>query len=443
VKKSAFHACLVLPALFALATIDTAYAKDVMPPELADALAGKMKGKVVTAFGPLAGDEALKFDETMRSFVEKTGIQFRYEGSKQFEATISTRVDAGNPPDIADFPQPGLLKSFTKAGKVADLAKVLGADYLDQQYAPAWTDISKIPGPDGKPVFAGIWERVNVKSLIWYPKKAFDAAGYKIPKTWDELKALQDQIVSDGDTPWCIGIESGVATGWPVTDWIEEVMLRTTSLENYDKWTEGKLKFDSPEVRHAVDIVGDIWLNDKYVYGGRKTIVSTSFGDGPTPMFANPPKCWMYHLGNFITSFFPKDAKAGVDYDFFYMPPIDPKYGSPVEVGGDIWAMFNDRPEVRAVMAYLTRGEHLKGWMATGGAIAPQKDAKLEWYGNAMDRGIAEILKNATSVRFDGSDLMPGEVGAGAFWREMTAWVAGTTDEETALKNIDAAWPKN
>lgn len=285
---------------------------------------------------------------------------------------------------------------------------------------------------------------MNVKSLVWYPKKAFDAAGYKVPSTWEELMKLQDQIIADGDTPWCIGIESGAATGWPATDWVEEVMLRTTSLENYDKWTTGDLKFSSPEVKHAAEMVGAIWLNDKAVYGGRKAIVSTSFGDAPAPMFAEPPKCWLHQQGNFIVSFFPqnKNLKAGVDYDFFYLPGIDPKYGKPVEVGGDIWAMFKDRPETRAVMEWFSRADHLKTWLASGGTIAPQKDVALDWYGNDIDRGVAKILAGATSVRFDGSDLMPGEVGAGSFWKEMTAWVSGSEDLDTALKNIDASWPR-
>ena len=220
--------------------------------------------------------------------------------------------------------------------------------------------------------------------------------------------------------------------------------MRTTSLENYDKWVTGDLKFTSPEVKKAANIVSDIWTNDKNVYGGRKTIVSTNFGDAPAPMFANPPKCWLHLQGNFITSFFPKDKnlKSGVDYDFFYLPGIDPQYGKPVEVGGDVWSMFNDRPETRAVMEWFSRGEHLKTWLASGGTITPQKDGQLDWYGNDIDRGVAKILQAATSVRYDGSDQMPGEVGTGSFWKEMTAWISGTEDLNTALANIDASWPK-
>lgn len=420
----------------------TAYAQAV-PQELTDALAGKYKGAVVTAFGAFADADEVKFNENVRPFEELTGIDIQYESSKQFEATIATRVDAGNTPDIADFPQPGLLGNFAGAGKLIDLGTYLSPEYMQGQYLQSWIDMGTKPGKDGQPYLAGIWERVNVKSLVWYPKQAFDEAGYKVPTTWDEMLALQDMIVADGDTPWCIGIESGAATGWPATDWIEEMMLRTNSLEDYDNWTTGQLKFDSPQVRKAAEAVGSIWLNDNLVYGGTKAIVSTSFGDAPAPMFAEPPKCWLHKQGNFITSFFPKDRELvpGVDYDFFYLPGIDPAYGKPALVGGDIWSAFSDRPEVRAVMAWFTRGEHLKVWLASGGTISPHKDADFGWYGNEIDKGVAEILAGATSVRFDGSDLMPGEVGAGSFWKEMTAWVSKSEDLDTALKNIDATWP--
>ena len=442
-KVSKLRILFLASGIIAFASYDAALAAE-MPTELADAMAGKFKGTKVTAFGAFADADEVKFNENVAAFEAQTGIDIQYESSKQFEATISTRVDAGNVPDIVDFPQPGLMGSIAKTGKLVDLTTFMSEDYLKGQYIQSWLDMATQPAAGGKPTMVGVWERVNVKSLVWYPKKAFDAAGYKVPATWDELKALQDQIVADGDTPWCIGIESGAATGWAATDWMEEMMLRTTSTENYDKWTTGQLKFSSPEVSHAAEMIASIWLDPKYVYGGAKGIVSTSFGDAPAPMFSDPPKCWLHKQGNFITSFFPKDRdlKPGVDYSFFYLPGIDPQFGKPALVAGDVWAMFNDRPEVRAVMEWFTRGDHLKTWLASGGTIAPQKDAETAWYGNEIDRGVAEILANATSVRFDGSDLMPGEVGAGSFWKEMTSWVSGSEDMTTALKNIDSSWPQ-
>jgi alpha-glucoside transport system substrate-binding protein len=283
-------------------------AAEAIPPagqELADAFAGKFKGTKVTMAGPFTDNDAVKFDESIKAFEEKTGIDIQYEGSKEFEASIGIAIDGGNPPDIVDFPQPGLLKTFVKKGKVIDLTNIINQDWLKKNYNQSWLDMATMEAPNGK-IMAGIWGRVNGKSLVWYPKEEFDKAGYKIPQTWDELMALTEQIAKDGDTAWCIGIESGAATGWPATDWIEDIMLRTTSLENYDKWVAGELKFDSPEVRRAIDVMTKIWFNDAYVYGGRKAIPSTFFGDAPKPMFDNPPKCWLHRQGNFITTFFPE-----------------------------------------------------------------------------------------------------------------------------------------
>ena len=436
-------AATAAPATAAPATAAPESAGPSAAPEgfLARALAGEFKGTKVTATGPFVDEDAVKFNASIKSFSETTGITIEYAGTKEFEATISARVDANDAPDIVDFPQPGLLANFAKTGKVIDLSKFLDTAALKKNYNQSWLDMGTMAGSSGQ-ILAGIFDRVNGKSFVWYPKKAFDAAGYKVPTTWDELTALQDQIVADGDTPWCIGIESGAATGWPVTDWLEEFMLRTTSLANYDKWITHELPFSSPEVKNAATKVGDIFLNDKLVNGGRASIVTTNFGDAPKAMFTDPPKCWLHRQGNFITSFFPADAKPGVDYGVFYLPGLDPQYGSPVLVAGDIWAAFSDRPEVLAVMEYFTKGEHLKVWVQSGGAIAPQLDSDLSWYGDDITRFVAKTILDASSVRFDASDLMPGAVGSGSEWKELTSWISGKEDLDAALKNIDASWPK-
>jgi len=408
---------------------------------LAEALEGKYKGKVVTMFGPFADADEVKFNDSIKAFEEKSGIDIKYEGSKEFEATISVRVDGGNAPDIADFPQPGLLGGFVAKGKVVDVSKVIPLDTLKSKYNQSWIDMATMDGTDGK-IVAGVWNRANVKGIVWYPKKAWEEAGYKIPATWDELKALSDQIVKDGDAPFCIGIESGGATGWAATDWMEQIMLRTTSAENYDKWVKGEIPFTDPIVKNALTKMSEIWMTEGYVYGGQKSIVTTSFGDSPKPMFENPPKCYMHNQGNFITSFFPAGLQAGVDYDFFNLPAIDSQYGLPVEVGGDIYAMFNDRPEVRAVMEFFTTGESIQAWVKSGGVIGPMNDVDLTWYSNDVDRKMATMLKEAPTIRFDGSDLMPGAVGAGTFWKGMADYVAGTVDADAALQQVQDGWKK-
>jgi alpha-glucoside transport system substrate-binding protein len=222
---------------------------------------------------------------------------------------------------------------------------------------------------------------------------------------------------------------------------MENIMLRTTSPENYDKWVAGELPFASPEVKGAAEKMSEIWLNEDYVYGGTDTIVSTFIGDSPVPMFEDPPRCWLHAQAPWITDFFGEGLEAGVDYDFFYMPPIDEAYGKPVLVAGDLMAMFNDRDEVRALIEYFTTGASVEPWVRLGGTLSPHNDSELEWYTNDIDRGVAQILIEADNVRFDASDLMPGEVGAGSFWTGMTNYVSGTVDLDTALQEIDAAWP--
>ncbi len=411
--------------------------------ELADAFAGKLKGTTVSLLHGLSGDEENKFKAQFTDFQAKTGITVNLVPGSTTES-IAVKAQSGTIEDIVNFPQPGTMGSYAKQGKLVDLNKFIKADWLKQNYNQGFIDTNTVPDASGNKILGGVFNRINLKSIVFYPKKAFDEAGYKVPETWDDMKKLMDQIVADGDTPWCIGIESGGATGWPATDWIEDIMLRTTSLDNYDKWTRGELPFTDPVVKNAFQVMTDIWFNDKYVYGGRQSIATTAFGQAPAPMMQDPPKCWLHRQGTFITTFLEQakpGAKAGVDYDFFYLPPIDQQYGKPVLFAGDVFSMFNDRPEVRAVIEYLTTYESVAPWIKIGGgAISPHKNSVLSDYTNVVDRKAAEIIQNASSARFDGSDLMPAEVGSGSFWKGITDYVSGSADLDQALTTIQNGW---
>jgi alpha-glucoside transport system substrate-binding protein len=411
-------------------------------PELAAALNGEYEGTTVTLFGPFSGEDEVKFNNSIKRFEEATGIDIQYEGTNTFESAINVRVEGGNLPDLVDFPQPGLLRSIAQGGQVKDIRTMVNPEWLTQNYNQSFIDIATVNSGDNETLGA-IFHRVNGKSLVWYPKQAFDEAGYEVPETWDEMKTLMDDIVADGDTPWCIGIESGAATGWPATDWMEDIMLRTTSPENYDRWTTGELPFTDPIVKNAANVMSDIWFNDEYVYGGRQQIISTNFGDSPAGLFADPPNCYLHRQGNFITSFFEtieQGVEGGVDYDFFYLPQIDEQYGEPFLFAGDLMAAFSDRPEVRAVLQYWTTFDGIRDWVAAGGALSPHNDADASAYGNETDARIAELITNAEVLRFDGSDTMPGAVGAGTFWKGMTDWVSGATELDQAMEEIQAGW---
>jgi alpha-glucoside transport system substrate-binding protein len=412
-------------------------------PEIVDALAGKYSGTTVSMYGPFGSQDEVKFNSSMKPFEDKTGIKIAYESSKDFETGINVKVQGGSPPDIADFPQPGLMASIAKSGKIIDASKMINPDWLKAEYNQGFLDSATVTDNNGNKILGGVFQRVNAKGLIWYPKAAFDAAGYQVPKTWADLQALEQQIIKDGDTPWCIGIESGTATGWPATDWTEQMMLRTTSLDNYDKWVAGTLPFTDPIVKNAVQQWSTIWFDPKMVYGGTKQIVSTNFGDAPKPMFQNPPKCWLMDQGDFITSFFEAikpGVKGGVDYDFFPLPAINDQYGAPVEFGGDTMSAFADRPEVRAVMQYFSTFDGVKGWVEQGGTNSPHKDADLSAYPTDMSKKVAQTLVNASAVRFDGSDNMPGAVGSGTFWKAMTDYVSGSANIDQALQEAQQGW---
>lgn len=394
------------------------------------------KEKVVTVFGAFVDEEARRFEAAIKPFVDRTGIEVRYEGSSEFETLISVRVEGGNPPDIAALPQPGLMKNFAAQGKLVPLWPE-ALRKIDANYAKVWKELGSHNG-----VPYGIFHRVNAKSFVWYPKKAWAAAGYTPPATWEELKALMNRMVANGHTPWAVGMESGGATGWVGTDWIEDIMLRTAGPDLYDQWVSNQIPFDHPAVKRAFDILGEIWLNPRYVYGGTNTILTTSFGDAPRPMFDNPPKAWMHKQGNFITGFFPQNIQDNLveEVGVFPLPGIDPKFGIPILGGGDQFVVFQDRPEVREFMEFLATWESGKIWAQTGGALFPYLDQELSAYPNEIERSMAEALVNATVFRFDASDLMPGQVGAGTFWTGMVDWVGGKPVDRV-LSEIQRSWP--
>ncbi len=388
---------------------------------------------VVTVLGVWGGDEYTNFRDAVLPFTEKTGIGMAFEGTRDLAAVLTTRLEAGNPPDLAILPNPGQLYELAAEGKLVPLDSFMDKDQLVKDYGQSWIDIASY---DGR--VYGIFYKVAIKSLVWYNPKAFAAKGYKVPTTWDELIALSDQIVADGGTPWCIGLESGSASGWPGTDWIEDIMLRTAGPEVYDQWVRHEIPWTDPAVKRAWELFGQIARNEKYVYGGTTGVLSTNFGDSPRPMFDDPPGCYMHRQASFITGFFPEGLKAGEDYDFFPFPPIDEKWGTPALVAGDVIVMFNDTPEARKLVEYLASPEPQEAWAKKGGFISANKNVPLDAYPDDLTRNMAKAIVQAKVARFDGSDLMPAAVGAGSFWKGVLDYVGGA-DLDAVLEEIEAS----
>ncbi|MFH1938964.1 MAG: extracellular solute-binding protein, partial [bacterium] len=185
----------------------------------------------LTVLGVWTGAEAEAFNKMVAPFEAETGIKVEFTGTRDLPAILTTQVEAGNPPDVSALPNPGQMIEFAKAGKLVDLSTFMDMDVLRSDYSPTWLDLGTYKGK-----FCGVFISADLKSLVWYSPKAFAAAGYTVPTTWEEMIALSDKMVADGKTPWAIGFESGAASGWAGTDWIEDIMLRTVEPEVYDLW---------------------------------------------------------------------------------------------------------------------------------------------------------------------------------------------------------------
>jgi alpha-glucoside transport system substrate-binding protein len=400
-----------------------------------------LSGQTLTITGPWTGDEKVKVDVVMAFFEEATGADVNYSGSDSFEQDIVISARAGSAPNLAVFPQPGLAADMAQQGLLEPLPEGT-SDWVADNFAAgqSWVDLATFEGPDGEEDLYGFFYRVDLKSLVWYNPAAFDEMGYDIPETMEELKALTDQIVEDGGTPWCIGLGSGAATGWPATDWVEDLMLRTQPPETYDAWVANELPFDAPEVVNAIEEFGYFAKNDEYVSGGAEAVASTDFRDSPAGLFAIPPECYMHRQASFIPAFFPEGTVVGEDVDFFYFPAYEGEdLGQPVLGAGTLFAITDPSEAASAMIEYLKLPIAHELWMAQGGFLTAHAGVNPEAYADASLAAQGEILSNATTFRFDASDLMPGEIGAGAFWTGMVDYVTGASAEDVA-SGIESRW---
>ncbi|PZP49476.1 MAG: alpha-glucoside ABC transporter substrate-binding protein [Agrobacterium fabrum] len=401
-----------------------------------------LKGQTLTIFGPWRGEDEALFQSVLAYFADATGVNVRYSSSENYEQQIVIDTQAGSPPNIAILPQPGLLADLAAKGFLVSLGDAT-ANWVKENYGAgqSWVDLGSYKGKDGNKAYFAFPFKADVKSLVWYVPENFEEAGYEVPQSMEDLFKLTDQIVADGGTPWCIGLGSGGATGWPATDWVEDLMLRTQPLDVYQKWTTNEVKFTDPAVVEAINEFGKFAKNEKYVSGGVAAVASTDFRDSPKGLFDIPPKCYLHHQASFIPSFFPEGTKVGTDADFFYMPTYasKPDLGKPVLGAGTLVTITKEAPAAKAFVEFLQTPIAHEVWMAQSSFLTPYKGVNVDTYANEQMKRQGEILTTATSFGFDGSDLMPGKIGAGAFWTGMIDFVGGKSADQVA-SDIQKAW---
>jgi alpha-glucoside transport system substrate-binding protein len=399
------------------------------------------EGTEVEMYTTIVSPEADLFQESFAEFEECTGITINWNGSQEFEAQLPVRVEGGTAPDLAIFPQPGLLKKMVETGKMVAASDALAAS-VDANYTPDWKNYGTVDG-----TFYAAPLGANVKSFVWYSPKTFADNGWEIPTTWAELLTLSDTIAESDVQPWCVGFGSGDATGWVGTDWMEDLMLRFQDAETYDKWVSNEMKFDDPKVAEVLAEAGKILKNPDYV-GDVASIATTTFQDGGAGIVDG--SCAMHRQASFIggilkgdyaaTIVTPEDTDVEGGITTFYFPGVSAD-NKPALGGGEFVGAFSDRPEVQAVQLYLTTAEWNNKKAALGTWFSAHLGLDTANVADPVNAVAVEILQNATTFRFDASDLMPAAVGAGSFWKEMTAWVAEDKADADVLEAIQASWP--
>ncbi len=401
----------------------------------------ELQGKQVSVYTSIIAPEDVQQKDSYKPFEECTGVKVNYQGDKEFEKNLPQRAQTGNLPDVAYIPQPGLLQTMVDSGKAIPASQSV-IKLIDENFGPDWKKYGTVDD-----VVYSAPLGANVKSYVWYSPKTFKEKGYTVPTTWDELMTLTEKIAADGAMkPWCAGFGSGTATGWPGTDWVEDMVLRVADKDVYDKWVAHQIPFNDPKIAEALGKVGAILKDPKYSnagYGDPATIATTTFQDGGLPILTG--KCAMHRQASFYGTMWTKGTKVAEDGDVwaFYLPSMNDT--KPVLGGGEFVLTFRDAPEVKAFAAYLASGDWANNKAKatpTGGWLSANKKLDPANLVSPLDKQSVAILTDPKAVfRFDGSDMMPSAVGAGSFWTEMTNWIRGA-DDKTTLDNIEKSWPK-
>jgi len=397
--------------------------------------------KVVTMLGAFGGDEEKNFNASLKKFEDESGIDIQYTADTDFTTTVKQKVNSGDAPDIGMFPQPGGLLELAADDKIQPIDQFLDYDELDRTLIPGFLDAARMNGRVyGAPM------RMALKSLVWYPKAAYEKAGYsKAPKSIQELTKIADKIKAGGTAPWCMGWESDQATGWVGTDWIEEYVLRMYGPDVYDQWVAHEIPFNDDRIVKAYDEFGKLVKTKGNVLGGVKGILNTPFGDAMTPAFDTPPKCMLHRQGNFATTFYPARVQKNIDSEvgIYVFPPFEGGYdGQPIMGGADVAALFNgnDKDAIE-VMKFLTSDKFGAEWAKAGGWLSPHATFDASNYPDETTRKMAKLAADADIFRYDASDVMPKEVGSGSFWTGMVDWLDGSATSKQAATDIEESWP--
>lgn len=395
---------------------------------------GDLSGQAVEVAAVWTGTEQENFQQVLDAFAERTGADVTYTSTgDDIAAVLGTRIEGGDPPDVAILPQPGLMADLAEQGALQPIEDVAG-DEVDANYAPVWRELGSIDG-----TLYGVWFKAANKSTVWYNVGVFADAGVSPPATWDEFLEVARTIADFGVPP----VSIGGADGWTLTDWFENVYIRSAGADAYDQLTRHEIPWTDDSVKDALGVMAELMGDESLIAGGTRGALQTDFPTSVTQVFTDPPKAAIVYEGDFVAGVITgeTDAQLGTDADFFDFPAIDGS--SPAVVGGgDVAVLLTDSDAGKALIEFLATPEAGEIWAGLGGFTSPNQGVDLSVYPDEITRKSAEALTTAEVFRFDLSDLQPAEFGATVgqgLFKLFQDFLANPDDIDGVTKAMEAA----
>jgi ABC-type glycerol-3-phosphate transport system substrate-binding protein len=394
-----------------------------------------LNGQAVTVLGKWSGEEQAAFEQVIAAFEEETGADVTYSsGGDNIATVLGTAIQGGSPPDVAVLPQPGLLVDQANAGTLQPASEEVST-LVDTHFPPAWRELGSVDGE-----LYGVWFKAANKSTMWYRPDLFEAAGItEPPEAWEDFLADAAQVSASGVTP----ISIGGADGWTLTDWFENVYLRTAGPDKYDQLASHEIPWTDPSVIEALTLLGELWSDQSLISGGTATALQNGFTESVTRVFSAENTAAIVYEGDFVAGVISEntDFEPGEQADYFPFPSVN---GSEPAVvgGGDVAVRLTENPAGEAFMQYLAMPESAEVWAEQGGFTSPNKDVDPAVYPDDITRRSAEQLVNAETFRFDLSDLQPAAFGStegSGMWGLFQELLSNPTQIQPIAQQLEAA----
>ena len=398
-----------------------------------------LSGQTVQVAAVWTGPEQERFEQVLAAFEEQTGATANFTSTgDDIAAVLGPQVEAGDPPDVAILPQPGLLRDFAGQDALQPIDDVVG-DELEEGFAPIWAELGSVDGT----LYGLYWKAAN-KSTVWYNLHSFQNAGVEPPADWDGLQQVAQTLSDSGVTPYSIG----GGDGWTLSDWFENIYIRTAGADSYDQLADHEIPWTDQSVKDALTVFADVVGNPDQIAGGTDGALQTDFATSVTQVFADPqnPEAAIVYEGDFVAGEITgnTESELGTDADFFPFPEIEGS-GPAVIGGGDAAVLMTDSEGGRALIEFLATPEAAQIWAAEGGFLSPNANVDTSVYPDDITRRTAEALvaaSEAGNFRFDLSDLQPSEFGATTgegIWGLLQEFVRNPDDVDGVTQQLEDA----